>query len=331
MDDGRLLTVRDLVVEFHTYDGIIRAVDHVSFDMAPGEILGLVGESGCGKTVTSLSLLGLISPPGRVRAEEIGFGGRPLHQLPDRAMRRIRGNEISMIFQEPMSALNPCLTVGEQISEVLVLHRGLSWRESSERGIEMLREVGISEPARRYRQYPHQLSGGMRQRVMIAMALVCDPKLLIADEPTTALDVTVQAQILDLLVRLKSEHQAAILLITHNLGVVAEICDRVAVMYLGQIVECAPTAELFSRPLHPYTMGLLRAVPRLHEHAEERRDLWNIPGSVPSLFAVPSACRFHPRCPLAQQVCRTEEPQLEDFGGGHLARCYFAGQPLPEM
>jgi peptide/nickel transport system ATP-binding protein len=320
-----LLDVEDLQTHFRTPDGVNRAVDGVSFQVKEGETLAIVGESGCGKSVTANSILRLIpEPPGKI-AGAIRFQGRDLLALPERAMRDIRGNDISMIFQEPMTSLNPVLTIGRQLRETLRLHEGLERRAAEDRAVEMLNLVGIPEARRRLREYPHQLSGGMRQRVMIAMALACDPKLLIADEPTTALDVTIQAQILDLMRRLREESGAAIVLITHDLGVVAEVCDEVVVMYAGQVVERAPVEALFRMPQHPYTVGLLGALPRL-DHRRPR--LAAIEGSVPNMSAPPAGCRFQARCPFRIPRC-AELPPLADIGGGHLSRCWRA--PLERL
>jgi peptide/nickel transport system ATP-binding protein len=319
-----LLEVEGLKTHFFTRDGVVRAVDGVSFSIQPGETLALVGESGCGKSVTSLSILRLIaSPPGRTVAGAIRFNGQDLLGLSERAMRKVRGNEISMIFQEPMTSLNPVLTIGGQIAEALVLHRGLARAEAMARAIEMLRLVNIPEPARRAAEYPHQMSGGMRQRVMIAMALACDPKLLVADEPTTALDVTIQAQILDLMRALKDKTGAAILLITHDLGVVAEMAQRVVVMYAGRKVEEAKVDDLFERPRHPYTRGLLNSVPRLGAKAGRAR-LAEIPGLVPSLREPIAGCAFATRCAHAMERCRSEAPPLETTAGGHSVACWLA-------
>jgi len=323
-----LLSVRDLRTYFVTERGagIARAVDGVSFDLYPGETLGIVGESGCGKTVTSLSILRLIpEPPGYIRPESvIEFEGRNLLTLAPPELRAIRGNRIAMIFQEPSSALNPVLKVGDQIAEAAVVHQGLGRREARARAIEMLQLVGLPDPGERVDQYPHQLSGGMRQRVMIAMALVCHPQILIADEPTTALDVTIQAQILELLDRLQRELGMSVMLITHDLGVVAGTADRVAVMYAGQVVELATTPDLFARPAHPYTEGLMASIPRLDAPRER---LHTIPGQVPAATHWPAGCRFHPRCPHAWDRCRTEEPPLLDAGAGHQSRCWLVEEP----
>jgi peptide/nickel transport system ATP-binding protein len=323
-----LLQVDSLKTHFFTRDGVVRAVDGVSFDVASGETLAVVGESGCGKSVTSLSILRLIaSPPGRILAGRILFEGRDLLKLSDEDMRAVRGNRISMIFQEPMTSLNPALKIGHQIAEALVLHRGLSRREAMTKASQMLRKVHMPEAERRLRQYPHELSGGMRQRVMIAMALACGPRLLIADEPTTALDVTIQAQILELMQELKAETGASIILITHDLGVVAEMADRVVVMYAGRKVEEAPVRELFAHPRHPYTSGLLGSMPHLGASVQgERTRLVEIPGMVPSLKEEHTGCLFAPRCRNATARCGEEAPQLREFAPGHLAACW---NPMP--
>ncbi|MCO6418889.1 ABC transporter ATP-binding protein [Siccirubricoccus sp. KC 17139] len=320
-----LLEVENLQTHFRTPDGVNRAVDGVSFHVNAGETVAIVGESGCGKSVTSMSILRLIpEPPGKI-AGAIRFQGRDLLKLSDREMRQIRGNEISMIFQEPMTSLNPVLTVGRQIGETLRLHQGLSASQAEQKAIEMLTLVGIPEPARRVKEYPHQLSGGMRQRVMIAIALACNPKLLIADEPTTALDVTIQAQILELMRDLKHRVGAAIVLITHDLGVVAEVAERVIVMYAGRKVEEAAVGPLFRTPRHPYTQGLLGSMPKLGSslHGEETR-LAEIPGLVPSLKAKIPGCVFATRCPHATDLCRQVAPALEEKAPGHVAACHYA-------
>jgi oligopeptide/dipeptide ABC transporter ATP-binding protein len=324
-----LLRIRDLRTYFVTDrgGGTARAVDGVSLDLYPGETLGVVGESGCGKTVMSLSILRLVpEPPGHIRPGSlIEFEGRNLLTLAPRDLRAVRGNRIAMIFQEPMTSLNPVLTIGDQVAEAAIVHQRLSRSTARQRAVELLRQVGIPDPEERFDQYPHQLSGGMRQRVMIAMALMCRPQILIADEPTTALDVTIQAQILELLERLQQELGMAVLLITHDLGVVAGTADRVAVMYAGQVVESAPTRELFARPQHPYTTGLMESIPRLDR---PRARLHSIPGSVPAATAWPAGCRFHPRCPFAWDKCRVEEPPLLDAGAdGHTARCWLVTEP----
>jgi oligopeptide/dipeptide ABC transporter ATP-binding protein len=317
-----LLQVRNLKTWFATARGEVRSVDDVSFSIEQGEVLSLVGESGCGKSVTALSIMRLVSEPGRIVGGEILFEGRNLRELREQEMRAIRGETIAMIFQDPMTSLNPVFTVGEQIAEAVRLHRGVSRKEAWAQAVEGMHDVAIPAPEMRAKSYPHEMSGGMRQRVMIAMALACDPKLLIADEPTTALDVTIQAQILDLLNELREKRNLALLLITHDLGVVAEIADRVAVMYAGKIVEEAPVKELFARPRHPYTEGLLRAVPRLDESgAAQKRRLQTIEGVVPNPLALPPGCRFAPRCAHAQDKCRTGEIDLVPAGDSHLSRC----------
>ncbi len=321
-----LLSVENLQTHFGTVDGVVRAVEGLNFAIDAGETVAVVGESGCGKSVTSMSILRLIpEPPGRV-AGAIQFDGRDLLRVSEAEMRRIRGNEISMIFQEPMTSLNPVLTVGRQIGETLRLHQGRSARQAEKQAIEALTLVGIPEPARRVREYPHQLSGGMRQRVMIAMALACNPKLLIADEPTTALDVTIQAQILDLMRDLKHRLGSAIMLITHDLGVVAEMAERVVVMYAGRKVEEAPVRELFARPLHPYTRGLLGAVPRLGSSlgTTARSKLTEIPGLVPSLREPIVGCAFAGRCPMVTDLCRRTAPVVELKAPAHSAACHYA-------
>ena len=300
----------------------MRAVDGVSFHLDKGELLGLVGESGCGKSITALSVMRLIAPPGKIVSGEILFDGADLLKLSDERMREIRGDDVAMIFQDPMTSLNPVFTVGEQIAEALRLHRKLSKQDARRATIEAMREVAIPDPARRVDDYPHQLSGGMRQRVMIAMALACDPKLLIADEPTTALDVTIQAQILELLNELRKTRELAVLLITHDLGVVAEVADRVAVMYTGRIVEESPVEELFARPKHPYTEGLLRSVPKLTmEHVDKKERLETIEGIVPSPTALPEGCHFAPRCPHRMPRCTEGVIPLYKLDGGVSVRC----------
>jgi len=325
-----LLEVDELTTHFFTRDGVVRAVDGVSFYVMRGEVLAIVGESGCGKSVTSLSIMRLIaSPPGRTVRGRVQFEGCDLLELPEPEMRKIRGNAISMIFQEPMTSLNPVLTIGRQIAEALVLHRGMSSGEALARSIELLKEVRIPAPERRATQYPHQLSGGMRQRVMIAMALACKPRLLIADEPTTALDVTIQAQILDLMRELKQKTGAAIVLITHDLGVVAEMAERVVVMYAGRKVEEATVADLFARPRHPYTRGLLDSIPKLGAAGDAkvsssrgRKRLAEIAGTVPSLSEPIVGCAFAPRCGFAMAHCRIESPPLEEKAAAHFAACW---------
>ena len=331
--DTPLLRVEDLKTYFFTRDGVVRAVDGVSLSVARSETLAIVGESGCGKSVTSLSILRLIaSPPGRTVAGRALFEGRDLLELSELEMRKIRGDAISMIFQEPMTSLNPVLTIGRQIAEVLVLHRGLSRQQAAGRAVEMLRLVRMPEPERRFGHYPHQLSGGMRQRVMIAMALACEPRLLIADEPTTALDVTIQAQILDLMRELKERMGTAIVLITHDLGVVAEMAQRVVVMYAGRSVEEGSAAAVFAHPRHPYTRGLLDSVPKLG--AASKRDgagrLSEITGTVPSLVDPIVGCAFAPRCAFATARCRNEYPPLEEKIPGHRAACWESERMVAE-
>ncbi|HEY8290126.1 MAG TPA: ABC transporter ATP-binding protein [Acetobacteraceae bacterium] len=321
-----LLEVDLLQTHFATPDGVVRAVEGLSFHIDAGETVAIVGESGCGKSVTSMSILRLIAePPGKI-VGRIRFMGRDLLELTEAEMRTIRGNSISMIFQEPMTSLNPVLTVGRQIGETLQLHQGLNGRDAEKKAIDMLTLVGIPAPARRVREYPHQLSGGMRQRVMIAMALACNPKLLIADEPTTALDVTIQAQILDLMRDLKTRMGSAIMLITHDLGVVAEMAERVVVMYAGRKVEEASVGDIFAHPLHPYTQGLLGAVPKLGSSLAEsgRGKLAEIPGLVPSLRKPIIGCAFAGRCPMATDLCRQVAPAIEAKAPGHTAACHYA-------
>ncbi len=316
-----LLSVRDLRTYFYTDDGVVRAVDGVSYDVYPGEIVGLVGESGCGKTVSALSILRLIpQPPGRIVSGEIWFEGQDLLKLDDEGIRQIRGNKIGIVFQEPMTSLNPVLTVGRQLTEPLEVHLGMSREAARRRAIELLEMVGIPEPDKRIDNYPHQFSGGMRQRVMIAMALACNPRLLLADEPTTALDVTIQAQILELMTRLTRELGAAVIIITHNLGVVARYADRVNVMYAGKIVESATAQELYHRPRHPYTLGLLRSVPRLDQPRKAKLD--PIEGFPPDLVHMPPGCAFQPRCRFAVERCKVEAPPLMTVGEDHLSACW---------
>ena len=333
--DRPLLEVNGLRTSFYTRDGVVHAVDGINFHVNAGEIMGLVGESGCGKSVTSLSILRLVARPGRIEAGEILFDGQNLLNLPDGDMRKIRGDRISMIFQQPTSSLNPVWDVGSQIEEVLRIHRGLNDKAARARAADMLRMVGIPDPERRLKAYPHEMSGGMAQRVMIAMALACEPELLIADEPTTALDVTIQAQILDLMRHLRDELGTAIVLITHDLGVVAEMCDRVAVMYAGEIVEETDVTTLFRDPKHPYTRGLIGSIPVVGGAVDE---LAVIPGSVPNLINLPAACRFAPRC-LARveaglTICEEEHPELRQAASGHDVRCWLyhdaSGQLIPE-
>jgi len=314
-----LLEVRSLTTQFFTEDGVVRAVEDVSFEIFPGEILSLVGESGCGKSVTGLSLLRLIPiPPGKIVSGELLFDGRDLMELEEKEMERVRGNDISMIFQEPMTSLNPVFTIGNQIGEALQLHQNLDKKEARKKAIEMLGRVRIPSPEVRIDSYPHQLSGGMRQRAMIAMALSCQPKLLIADEPTTALDVTIQAQVLRLLKEIQGEMGMAVMLITHDLGVVSEIADRVAVMYAGRIVETGPIEAIFGGMRHPYTKGLWESIPQLKE---KRRRLNAITGQVPDPMNLPVGCKFHPRCYLMIDDCKKEEPPLYPVNGNHFSRC----------
>jgi peptide/nickel transport system ATP-binding protein len=317
-----LLEVRDLETGFYTDDGIVKAVGGVSFPVYRGKTLGVVGESGCGKSVTALSIMRLLSYPGRIVGGQILFEGKDLASLPDEDMRHIRGNAISMIFQEPMTSLNPVFTIGNQISEAVILHQKKSKEEARQRTLEMLKRVKIPAAETRIDEYPHQLSGGMRQRVMIAMALACNPKLLIADEPSTALDVTIQAQILDLMRELQREFHMSIMIITHDLGVVAELSDYVAVMYASKVVEYADVKTLFSNPLHPYTQGLFRSRPALGTPRGEKLKI--IPGMVPNPLHFPSGCKFHPRCPKAVEACKVNEPELRELEPGHWVRCDLA-------
>ncbi len=323
--NGRpLLEVRDLRTHFHTQDGVVKAVDGVSFEVNRGEVLGIVGESGCGKSVTSLSIMQLVPRPGRVEAGEVLFDGRDVLEMNREQLEELRGEQISMIFQQPTSSLNPVYEVGVQISEVYEIHRELKRKAGKKKAAAMLREVGIPDPERRIKSYPHEMSGGMAQRVMIAMALALEPKLLIADEPTTALDVTIQAQILDLMRGLQRDHGTAVMLITHDLGIVAEMADRVAVMYAGEIVEETDVATLFSDPKHPYTQGLIGSVPVL---GEVKAELDVIPGVVPTLIDLPAGCRFAPRCEARVannlQICTEQAPDLLPVGPGHTARCWL--------
>jgi peptide/nickel transport system ATP-binding protein len=328
-DAAPLLEVQDLQTFFHAEGNVARAVDGVSFAVGAGETLAIVGESGSGKSVTSLSILRLVPiPPGEIAGGRVLFRGRDLLALPEPEMRHIRGNEIGMIFQEPMSSLNPLLTVGEQIAEVVRLHQGLGRNAARQRAVEMLGRVNIPDPERRAREYPHRLSGGMRQRVMIAMALACRPALLIADEPTTALDVTIQAQILHLIRALQIEMSMSVLFITHNLGVVAQVADRVAVMYAGRIVEQGDVRTVFAAPLHPYTRALLRSIPRVEAVGRDpSHRLLSIPGQVPSPVALPPGCSYAPRCPLADDVCRTAMPPLAEVIAEHDVRCHHWDAP----
>ncbi|WP_405449898.1 ABC transporter ATP-binding protein [Streptomyces achromogenes] len=316
-----LLEVRDLRVEFQTRDGVARAVDGVGYAVDAGETLAVLGESGSGKSVTAQAVMGILdTPPGRITGGRVLFQGRDLLTLKESERRRIRGAAMAMIFQDALSALNPVLTVGDQLGEMFVVHRGMSHRDARARAVELMERVRIPAAAQRVRDYPHQFSGGMRQRIMIAMALALRPALVIADEPTTALDVTVQAQVMDLLAELRREYRMGLILITHDLGVVADVADRIAVMYAGRIVESAPVHDLYRAPAHPYTRGLLDSVPRLDRRG---RELNAIKGLPPNPLRVPPGCSFHPRCPMAQDVCRTDEPPLYEVPGGRGSACHF--------
>jgi len=320
-----LLEVSELKTHFFTDDGVVKSVDGVSFSIDKKESFGLVGESGCGKSVTALSIIRLVPyPPGRIVGGNIFLDGEDLVTKSEKEMQKIRGKEISMIFQEPMTSLDPMFTIGHELMEVIMLHQDLDKKQATKKAIDMLKIVGIPEAEKRFKEYPHQLSGGMRQRAMIAMALSCNPKLLIADEPTTALDVTIQAQILRLIEDLKDEFSTAVLLITHDLGVVAETCKNVAVMYAGKIVEQGSVENIFENPLHPYTVGLNNAIPRLDI---DKKRLQIIEGNVPDLIDMPPGCKFHPRCPYAMDICRQKEPPLERKESGHLSRCYLEECP----
>ncbi len=324
MNNNYLLQIKNLKTYFYTSDGMVKAVDDVSWEVGPGEVIGLVGESGCGKSVTALSILRLIpDPPGKIIGGEIWFRGRNLLSLSLEEMRKIRGNEISMIFQEPMTSLNPVFTIGSQIAEVLELHQKMSKKAAMAKAVEMLKLVGIPSPEKRVKEYPHELSGGMKQRAMIAMALSCNPKVLIADEPTTALDVTIQAQILDLMLKLKAELNTAILLITHDLGVVAEMAQKVVVMYAGKVMEQAEVTEIFDHPLNPYTQGLLDSLPKLDTARKQKLNA--IPGIVPSLYDLPKGCKFSPRCQYVMEICQQSEPELKEVAPGHTSRCWLHG------
>jgi len=315
-----ILEVRDLKTHFFTLEGVVKAVDGVYYDVAEGETVALVGESGCGKSVSALSIMGLIpNPPGRIVSGEIRFKGRDLRQLDPEGMRRIRGKEIAMVFQEPMTSLNPVLTIGRQMTETVEAHLNMGKEEATRRAMEMLKWVGIPDPRRRLAQYPHQFSGGMRQRVMIAMALSCDPGLILADEPTTALDVTIQAQILELLKDLTRQKGVSLIIITHNLGVVARYADRVNVMYAGKIIECGPAREIYHHPRHPYTLGLLHSVPRLDQPKKSK--LEPIEGQPPDLARLPAGCSFRPRCKFGEEKCNLEVPALREVGENHFCAC----------
>jgi len=327
-DRKLLLAVKDLKTYFFTEDGIVRAIDGVDFEVYQGETLGLVGESACGKSVTAFSIMRLLDYPGKTVGGEVIFKGENLLKKTEDEMRRIRGKEIAMIFQEPMTALNPVLTVGFQISEALMTHFKISKEEVMKKSVELLKKVGIPIPEQRVNEYPHQLSGGMRQRAMIAMAMSCDPLLLIADEPTTALDVTIQAQILDLMRSLLQEFNGSLIMITHDLGVIAEIADRIAVMYAGKVVEYADKKTIFHSPLHPYTFGLLTSIPRLDV---EMKKLNVIPGIVPNPLHFPTGCKFNPRCRFMTNKCREEEPPLIKIEEGHLVRCWNVDKVVKEV
>jgi len=328
MTDDILIQVNDLHTNFYMDEGVVKAVDGVDLSVRKGETLGLVGESGCGKSVTALSIMRLIQqPPGRIEKGQILFENQDLLGMSEEQMRQIRGNHISMIFQEPMTSLNPVFRVGGQIAEAIRLHQGVPKGSAMERAVEMLQKVGIPDPGTRVKEYPHQMSGGMRQRVMIAMALSCNPKMMIADEPTTALDVTIQAQILDLMNKLKEDFGASILLITHDLGVIVDMAQSVAVMYTGKIVEYADVVELFTMPKHPYTVALMESIPNMDEPVPEDRILQTIPGIVPSLLDLPAGCSFHERCSQTFDLCGEKDPPLIEVGPGHLVRCWHYGQP----
>jgi len=328
MTDDILIQVNDLHTNFYTDEGVVKAVDGVDLSVRKGETLGLVGESGCGKSVTALSIMRLIQqPPGRIEKGQILFENQDLLGMSEEQMRQIRGNHISMIFQEPMTSLNPVFRVGGQIAEAIRLHQGVPKGSAMELAVEMLQKVGIPDPGTRVKEYPHQMSGGMRQRVMIAMALSCNPKMMIADEPTTALDVTIQAQILDLMNKLKEDFGASILLITHDLGVIVDMAQSVAVMYTGKIVEYADVVELFTMPKHPYTVALMESIPKMDEPVPEDRILQTIPGIVPSLLDLPAGCSFQVRCSQAFDLCGEKDPPLIEVGPGHLVRCWHYGQP----
>ncbi len=319
MDKKPLLKVNDLKTYFQTDDGLVKAVDGVSFEVYPGETLGIVGESGCGKSVTSLSVMRLLDEKGEIAGGTITFNGEDVLAIPEEKMMKIRGNDMAMIFQEPMTALNPVYTIGYQIIEAILLHQKVSSDEARNMAVDMLRKVGIPEPEKRVDEYPHELSGGMRQRAMIAMSLSCNPKILFADEPTTALDVTIQAQILELMLSLQKEFGMSIVMITHDLGVIAEMAERVAVMYAGRIVEYADVITLFKKPKHPYTWGLMNAIPKIDDDKEV---LYNIKGVVPDPLSFPNGCRFNTRCPLAQGKCFTDVPPLEEIEKDHFVACF---------
>ncbi len=320
----KLLEVKNLKTYFYSEEKVSKAVDGVSFHLKPQETLGIVGESGCGKSVSSLSILKLVpEPPGKIVEGEVFFEGRDLLKLPQKKLREVRGKDIAMIFQEPMTSLNPVFTIEYQIAEVLLAHTSMSKKEAKEKVVELLDQVKIPSPRERAKDYPHQLSGGMRQRVVIAMSLACSPKVLIADEPTTALDVTIQAQILDLFLDLKEKFKMSVIMITHDLGVIAEMADRVAIMYAGKIVEEASVKELFKSPQHPYTIGLLKCIPKL---GGEKKELTTISGSVPDPSEKPAGCSFHPRCPKVQPNCKTDEPKMIEVKSGQWTACHYPGE-----
>ena len=321
-----LLKVDDLKMYFNTRDGVVKAVNGVSYELMPNTTLGIVGESGSGKSVTALTVMGLVPmPPGEIIGGSVTFKGRDLLSLPEKEMQHVRGNEIAMIFQDPMTSLNPVYRVGRQLAEPLMLHKDMRKKEAWDRAVELLRLVGIPNPEKRVRDYPHQFSGGMRQRVMIAMALACDPDILIADEPTTALDVTIQAQIIELMQDVQKRTGSAIVMITHDLGVVADMADTVLVMYAGKPVEFGKTRDIYYSPTHPYTWGLMGSIPRAD--MTEKAPLKPISGMPPSLIDLPSGCSFHPRCPYAKDICKTEVPELRVLDGVHASACHFAGEP----
>ncbi|EPY06127.1 oligopeptide/dipeptide ABC transporter ATPase subunit [Paenibacillus alvei TS-15] len=317
---NNLIEFRNLRTNFYTSSGVVRAVNDVSFSIKEGETLCVVGESGCGKSVTAMSLMRLVSPPGKVEGGQILYNGKDLLGIKEREMRQIRGNEIAMIFQEPMTSLNPVFTIGEQLTEPILLHKGVTKKEAKKRAIDLIELVGIPRAAQIFDAYPHELSGGMRQRIMIAIALSCDPKLLIADEPTTALDVTIQAQILDLMRNIKKEFNTAIMMITHDLGVVAEMADHVVVMYAGKVIEEAPVLELFKNPKHPYTQGLLKAKPVINERMER---LYTIPGQVPNPVELGENCYFNDRCEHCMSICTDKQPQLKVYDNKHKTACWL--------
>ena len=323
-EGSHLLEVDDLKMYFHTADGVVKAVDGVSYTLDRGETLGVVGESGSGKSVTAMTIMGLIEmPPGKIEGGDVRYRGKSLLEMSEREMQSIRGNDIAMVFQDPMTSLNPVYTIGRQLGEGLRLHRGYTKEQAMERAVELLDMVGIPNPEQRVKDYPHQFSGGMRQRVMIAMALACDPDILIADEPTTALDVTIQAQILDLIYKLRQDFGMGVLLITHDLGVVSEVADRVVVMYLGQVVETADVTQLFEKPMHPYTLGLLHSIPRLED--EESGPLYTLRGQIPAGIDRPAGCPFSDRCDRCMERCKTELPKLREVPGepGRAVRCFL--------